>query len=47
MSELSKFRTKDEEAIRLKPINEDFRTSFARDIDRILNYASCTMNSAL
>ena len=42
MSELSEFRTKDEEAIRLEPINEDFRTPFARDIDRIINYASFT-----
>ncbi len=42
MSELSKFRTKDEDAIRLEPINKDFRTNFARDIDRIINYASFT-----
>ena len=42
MSELSEFRTKDEEGIRLYPINEDFRTSFTRDIDRIINYASFT-----
>ena len=42
MNELSEFRTKDEEAIRLYPIEDDFRTSFARDIDRIMNYASFT-----
>ena len=42
MSELSEYRTKDSDAIRLEPINEDFRTSFSRDIDRILNYASFT-----
>ena len=42
MSELSKYRTLDTEAVRLKPINEDFRTSFARDIDRIINYTSFT-----
>ena len=42
MSELSKYRTKDEDAIRLYPIEEDFRTNFARDIDRIINYASFT-----
>ena len=41
-NELSKFGTKDEEAIRFEPIKEDFRTSFARDIDRIINYASFT-----
>ncbi len=42
MSELSKFITKDEEGIRLYPNADDFRTSFARDIDRIINYASFT-----
>lgn len=42
MSELSMFRTKDESGIRLYPIEEDFRTSFTRDIDRIINYASFT-----
>lgn len=42
MSELSKFRTKDEDGVRLVPINEDFRTPFARDIDRIINFASFT-----
>lgn len=42
MSELSEFRTKDEEGIRLYPIEEDFRTPFTRDIDRIINYASFT-----
>ena len=41
-NEVSIFGTKDEEAIRLEPINEDFRTGFARDIDRIINYASFT-----
>ena len=42
MSELSKYRTKDEEGIRLYPLEDDFRTSFTRDIDRIINYASFT-----
>jgi dGTPase len=42
MSELSIFQTKDEEAIRLYPIEDDFRKNFARDIDRIINYASFT-----
>ncbi len=42
MSELSKFMTKDEDAIRLYPNEDDFRTSFTRDIDRIINYASFT-----
>ena len=42
MSELSIYRTKDESGIRLYPIEEDFRTSFTRDIDRIINYASFT-----
>ena len=41
-NEICKYGTKDEEAIRLEPIKEDFRTSFARDIDRIINYASFT-----
>ena len=41
-NELSKYGTKDEEAIRLEPIRKDFRTGFARDIDRIINYASFT-----
>lgn len=41
-NELSKYGTLDSDAIRLKPINEDFRTSFARDIDKIINYASFT-----
>ena len=41
-NELSLYATKDTDAIRLKPLNEDFRTSFARDIDRIINYASFT-----
>lgn len=42
MSELSEFMTKDEEGIRLYPNLDDFRTSFTRDIDRIINYASFT-----
>ena len=42
MNELSEFMTKDEEGVRLYPIEDDFRTSFARDIDRIINYASFT-----
>ena len=42
MSELSKFSTKDEDGIRLYPFEEDFRTNFTRDIDRIINYASFT-----
>ena len=42
MSELSKYMTKDEDAIRLYPNEDDFRTSFTRDIDRIINYASFT-----
>ena len=42
MSELSKFRTSDTDAIRLYPMEEDFRTSFARDIDKIINYTSFT-----
>ena len=42
MSELSEFRTLDEEGIRLFPHNDDFRTCFARDIDKIINYTSFT-----
>ena len=42
MSELSKFRTRDEEGIRLSPLEDDFRTRFTRDIDRIINYSSFT-----
>ncbi len=42
MSELSKYRTLDEEGIRLYPHQDDFRTCFARDIDKIINYASFT-----
>ena len=42
MSDLSKYATKNEEAIRLFPIQDDFRSSFARDIDKIINYASFT-----
>ncbi len=41
-NEICIYGTKDEEAIRLEPIEEDFRTPFARDIDRILNYSSFT-----
>lgn len=33
---LSKFACKDEEAIRVIPVKEDFRTSYFRDIDRVL-----------
>lgn len=39
---LSPYATKNEEAIRLKEEQEDFRPSFYRDIDRIINYASFT-----
>ena len=42
MSELSKYRTLDEEGVRLFPHTDDFRTCFARDIDKILNYTSFT-----
>ena len=42
MIETNEFRTLDEDGIRLKPIEEDFRTCFARDIDRIINFASFT-----
>lgn len=42
MSELSKYRTLDEDGIRLFPHNDDFRTCFARDIDKIINYSSFT-----
>ena len=42
MSELSEFRTLDEEGIRLFPHTDDFRTCFARDIDKIINYTSFT-----
>ena len=41
-NEVCVYGTQDTEAIRLKPIDEDFRTPFARDIDRIINYASFT-----
>ena len=40
MNELNFFRTLDEDGIRLEPIEEDFRTCFARDGDRIINFAS-------
>ena len=43
MSELSKFRTSDTDALRLYPMEEDFRTSFARDIDKIIKYICLMM----
>ena len=42
---LSIYATKSEDAIRLNPDEEDFRTSFFRDIDRIINYSSFTRYS--
>ncbi|MBP5683779.1 MAG: HD domain-containing protein, partial [Bacilli bacterium] len=39
---ISKYATKSSEAIRLKTEENDFRPSFYRDIDRIINYASYT-----
>ena len=42
MSELSKYTKQAEAAIRVEPFEDDFRTSFTRDIDRIINYASFT-----
>ena len=42
MSELNKFRTLDEDGVRLFPHTDDFRTCFARDIDKIINYSSFT-----
>ena len=39
---LSPFATKNEEALRFREEKEDFRPSFYRDIDRIINYASFT-----
>ena len=33
---LSKYASNDNDAIRLKPIKEDFRTPYFRDIDRII-----------
>ena len=42
MTNLSEYRTSDEEAIRLYPMKDDFRTSFSRDIDKIINYTSFT-----
>ena len=39
---LSIYATKNEEAIRLNDEKKDFRPSFYRDIDRIINYASFT-----
>ena len=41
-NKLSIYATKDEEAIRLNEEKNDFRSSFYRDIDRIINYASFT-----
>ena len=34
---LSIYATKDSEAVRLHPDTVDFRTSFFRDVDRIIN----------
>ena len=42
MNELNKYATSNEDAIRLSLIEEDFRTTFSRDIDRIINYSSFT-----
>ena len=39
---LSPYATKNSDAIRLKEEENDFRPSFYRDIDRIINYASFT-----
>ncbi len=39
---LSRYATKSVDAIRLKDEEEDFRPSFYRDIDRIINYSSFT-----
>ncbi len=39
---LSSYATKSEDAIRLVDEKEDFRPSFYRDIDRIINYSSFT-----
>lgn len=39
---LSIYATKNSDAIRLKEEKEDFRPSFYRDIDRIINYSSFT-----
>ena len=39
---LSPYATKNSEGIRLYPEQDDFRTSFFRDIDRIINYSSYT-----
>ena len=39
---LSPFATKSEDAIRINYEEEDFRPSFYRDIDRIINYSSFT-----
>ena len=42
MIELSEYRTLDEDGIRFFPHQDDFRTCFSRDIDKIINYASFT-----
>ena len=42
MNNLSSFATQDTKAERLYPFTDDFRTPFARDIDKIINYASFT-----
>ena len=41
-SNLSKYASKDEDAIRLKKVEEDFRTPYFRDIDKILYSLSYT-----
>lgn len=41
-NKLSVYATKDDDAIRLNEEKKDFRSSFYRDIDRIINYASFT-----
>ena len=42
---LSEYATKSSDAIRLKDEQDDFRPSFYRDIDRIINYTSYTRYS--
>ena len=39
---LSPYATKNTDAIRLREEEQDFRSSFSRDIDRIINYSSFT-----
>ena len=39
---LSKYASKDEDAVRLQPNKDDFRTSYFRDIDRIIYSLSYT-----